>query len=210
MTCGAVCILARAPSAPGKTRLTAALSEDRALALRCALFLDTLESALASGLAVVVCYTPSTAREEFTAFVRPYQLIPQSAGDLGERMRMAFEDVFALGFDRVLLIGSDLPTLPPDHLTEALAALDRVPVVIGPADDGGYYLIGLRGPHPELFDGVSWGSPNVLTETLAIGKRTGVRIRLCRAWHDVDALADLAHVAASPRAHHTRAWLSQP
>lgn len=209
MTRGAVCILARAPSALGKTRLTSTLSEDRATELRRALLLDTLESALASALAVFVSYTPSSARDELTALVRPHQLIPQSDGDLGQRMRMAFEDVFAMDFERVLLIGSDLPTLPPEHLTEAVSVLDRVPVVIGPADDGGYYLVGLREPHPELFEDVSWGSPDVLAETLAIGTRAGVTIELCRAWHDVDAPADLAQVSASPRARHTRAWLSR-
>lgn len=229
---GVVCLLARAPSAPGKTRLTAGLSPERALALRRALFLDTFEAVVASRLPAIVCYTPTTAREELEALMRAASdassislyggprlpcpersrreprpnLIAQASGDLGARMHAAFVDVFARGVDRVVLIGSDLPTLPPEHLVAAMAALDRAPLVIGPADDGGYYLIGLREPHPELFEGVTWGSEDVLAQTMAITRRVGLSVEMTSAWHDVDAPEDLQRVVGT-RARHTRAWL---
>jgi len=203
----AICLLARAPSAPGKTRLTEGQSVERAHALRRALLLDTLACAIGSEFPTVVCYTPVTARQEFADLTNT-ELIPQSDGDLGMRMRSAFEDVFAAGFERVVLIGSDLPTLPPDHITMAMIGLDRVPIVLGPAEDGGYYLIGLREPHPELFDGIAWGRREVLTQTFACAARVGASVELVPAWHDVDEPADLQRVSSSPRAHHTRAWLS--
>ncbi len=159
-----------------------------------------------AGLPTVVCYTPSTAREEFVALTNAH-LTPQADGHLGARMRAAFDDVFARGFERVVLIGSDLPTLPPEHITLAMTALARAPIVLGPADDGGYYLIGLRELYPELFDEVSWGSRDVLAQTLTRAERAGVTVELISAWHDVDTSDDLQRVSASSRARHTRAWL---
>lgn len=204
----AVCIVARAPSAPGKTRLTGSLSNDRAIALRRALFLDTFDAAYASGVPVVVAYTPTVAREEFqtlTSFAQPI-LVPQSEGDLGARMHAAMVDTFAWGFDRVLLIGSDLPTLPTAHLVDAMQALERAPMVIGPAEDGGYYLIGLRAPCAELFHDIEWGSADVLERTLSIARRCGLGVERVPQWHDIDTEANLSRISSAAR--HTQAWLS--
>jgi 2-phospho-L-lactate guanylyltransferase (CobY/MobA/RfbA family) len=113
----------------------------------------------------------------------------------------------------VLIIGSDLPTLPPTHVESAIAALVRStdPVVIGPALDGGYYLIGLRMCHPELFRGIPWSTAAVCGETACIANRSGLAVSFAPSWYDVDSIEDLHRVLERghgwARGGRTRAWL---
>ena len=90
----------------------------------------------------------------------------QTSGDLGERMAGAFQEQFAAGAEKVVIIGSDCLAITPDHLKQAFAALDTADVVIGPATDGGYYLLGIKRPHPFLFQDMPWSQPELrqLTE----------------------------------------------
>ena len=90
----------------------------------------------------------------------------QTSGDLGERMANAFQEQFAAGADKVVIIGSDCLAITPDHLTRAFRALDTADIVIGPATDGGYYLLGMKQVHPFLFQGMPWSQPELrqLTE----------------------------------------------
>ena len=195
-----VVILARSPSAPGKTRLTEQLPEDRARALRERLFLDTLAAARAAGYPVVVSFTPHTAREEVRELVGEGALIPQRGDDLGARMRNAMFDVFATGATAVVLIGSDLPTLPPEHIVHAFdlmegqgssPAVSGCDVVLGPSEDGGFYLVGARGHMPNIFSGVEWGQGDVLERVSAAAHDAGVTIARAPEWWDVDAPEDL-------------------
>ncbi len=120
-----------------------------------------------------------------------YELWPQPAGDLGLKLAAWFE--FACSTDdRVLIIGSDSPTLPLEFITQAVTALEACECVIGPALDGGYYLIGLRCPVPQLFRGIEWSTPRVLEQTLTRAAKQGLSVTLLPQWNDVDEMADLA------------------
>lgn len=212
-------VLARAPSAPGKTRLTSHLAHEDARALREALFLDTLDIARLTGVPVCVRYTPSDACEEIASLVGDITHAPQSAGDLGARMQHAAVSGFASGAKHVVLLGSDLPTLPPSHVAAAFARLDAgADCVFGPSDDGGYYLLGLaRGQaaddpaarYAALFAGIAWGTGRVLQQSLAAAAAASLGAEVIAPWYDVDDSDDLARVLADGQAaRRTRAWSS--
>ena len=205
-------LLARAPSAGGKTRLTAHLSDARARALRERLFLDTLEVTRATGIPVVVSFTPDDAREEMSRVALDVTLIPQRGNDLGERMLHAMHHAAASGAESVVLIGSDLPALPPQHLLDAFAMLETdADVVFGRAQDGGFYLVGARGKMPDIFRGIAWSTPHVFDAVVTAAHRADLRVAYAPEWWDIDGLDDLQRVLTDPRpdaAPHVRAWLT--
>lgn len=119
------------------------------------------------------------------------RLRPQAQGDLGRRMALAFTESFEGGMRRVVLIGTDIPGIRTTHLARAFLSLRRKDLVIGPASDGGYYLIGLRRPHPELFEGIPWGAGEVLEKTLAVAAAGGLSVKLLDCLDDVDRPEDI-------------------
>jgi rSAM/selenodomain-associated transferase 1 len=206
-------MMARAPWSGGKTRLAPALSEGAHAALRHALALDTLDvvTSLPDVQHIVAC-EPADACEPMRALVGPQvDVLAQRGDDLGQRLRHVFEDVFRLGAESVVVIGSDLPDLPVRVLHDAMAALrartDRV--VIGPAADGGYYLIGMSQSHPALFDRIEWSTDRVLQQTIEAAKAQNLEPLLLEEWVDVDDLRGLQAVVRRPSesgAARTRAW----
>lgn len=132
-------------------------------------------------------------RDSFPA-LSGYTIRDQSGTDLGHRLRAVFDDLLADSMDRVVVVGADCPDLDAPRIDAAFVALETHDLVVGPTPDGGYYLIGLRRPAPELFDGVSWGTERVLEETLA---RAGpLSVSLLDPLADLDTPADLvAYVA---------------
>lgn len=116
---------------------------------------------------------------------------PQSGEDLGERMLRALEELHR-EFERpMVLVGSDSPDLPLEVVHDATEALDDADVVLGPAEDGGYYLIGMREPQPAVFEGMEWSHPDVLEETLRRAGEAELDAATLRAWRDYDRLEDL-------------------
>lgn len=115
----------------------------------------------------------------------------QSTGSLGDRLIAAFSQSFALGRPGAIAIGSDCPALGAEHLAAALQAMERVDVAIGPATDGGYYLIGLRQLEPALFKDIDWGTERVLKQTLAVATAQGLTVELLAPLTDVDYPEDL-------------------
>ncbi len=209
----ALAVMARAPSDDGgKTRLLAALRIHGGADLRRAILLDTLDVVGRVTLPVaepVMFYTPSTAEAELAKLTGDrWRLIPQRGEDLGERLEHAFTDLFVQGYAGALIIGSDLPTLPVEYVQLAAAQLMALddPVVLGPARDGGYYLIGLRKPHSELFRGVAWSTANVLAETIALAGSAGLPVSLVPEWYDIDSVEDLRRATAATHlgAHRAR------
>lgn len=195
--------MARAPSDDsGKTRLLAALRIRDGTDLRRAILLDTLDVAGQVSVAEpLVLFTPATAEAEFAGLTGDrWRLAPQRGEHLGERLEHAFADLLARGHAGVLIIGSDLPTLPVEYVRRAASLLLSLEdsVVLGPARDGGYYLIGLRKPHPELFRGVAWSTESVFAETVAIASTAGLPVSLVPDWYDVDSVDDLRRAAAPP------------
>lgn len=200
-----VAVLTRAPAAGGKSRLFAELGLAPDAALLEALLLDTIDGAAGGGARLVVAVTPPDAVPGVRRLVRA-DVVAQPAGDLGERMRGTMAALFAAGAARVALIGSDLPGMTPSRIAGAFAALDRDPggLVLGPALDGGYYLIA-AGRVPPVFTAIRWGGPTVLEETRAAAARAGLRVHEVEALADVDTVADLRQLTSgAPR---TRAWL---
>lgn len=190
----AVLVFVRAPE-PGrvKTRLAAAIGPEAALRVYLRLAEHTLREARAlSGAAVRVHFTPPEAGEAVRRWLGgPADYLPQAGGGLGDRMRRAFEEAFAAGYARVVIVGSDLPGLSAGLLRRALDLLEGHEAVLGPARDGGYYLLGLRRPVPGLFEGIAWSTAEVFAGTLERLRREGVEPALLEVLGDVDEVGDL-------------------
>jgi uncharacterized protein len=189
-------VFVRAPVAGTvKTRLARDIGEPAALAVYRRLVERTLGAARAiarDGIRVRVHHAPSDAGDEVRAWIGPGpDLLPQGDGDLGERMARAFDGAFRDGATRVVIVGSDLPDVSPGLIRRAFRGLEERPAVLGPALDGGYYLLGLRAPAARLFTGVPWGTGRVLQVTLERLRREGRDPVLLEPLRDVDRAGDL-------------------
>ncbi len=143
---------------------------------------------------MILCYHPTGAETEIRNWLgEEYICMPQTGKDLGERMHNAFIRAFAAGYREVLLMGSDIPDLPEEIIREAFAALRENDAVIGPACDGGYYLIGFRktGFTPHAFRNIRWSTATVFENTLKIFSRQQTRVRILPRWRDIDEYEDL-------------------
>ncbi len=211
-------VMARAPSSPGKTRLASEVPEPRLRGLREALLRDTFAVAAAAADAeALVFFTPAGSEHEIAALVdRPLPMVAQVGDDLGERMAAALDHLLRSGeYAGAMLVGSDVPLLSAEHISEAAELLRKHDgVVVGPSDDGGYYLIGMTALHQGLFEGINWGTDDVLDETLRAADRLGVELRMIRGDYDVDTIDDLRRLerdlAQLPpeAAPHVRAWFA--
>lgn len=167
------------------------------------MFLDTLDVVTSfEDVEHIVACEPASECERVRELARGYvDVIAQRGGDLGQRLAHVFEDVSRLGIDSVVVIGSDLPDLPARLARAAFAELAEPReaerrIVLGPASDGGYYLIGMNHLHPALFRGIDWGTNRVLAQTLEAAKAEGLHVSLLDAWADVDSTADLERLMA--------------
>ncbi|NEO53416.1 MAG: glycosyltransferase [Okeania sp. SIO3B5] len=118
----------------------------------------------------------------------------QGIGDLGERMARAFQSAFNRGMKSAIIIGIDCPSLTPEIILQAFTKLTQSDVIIGPATDGGYYLIGLRKITPELFQGINWGTSEVLSKTVAIAQSLKLAINYLPKLSDIDRPEDLENL----------------
>lgn len=177
-----------------KTRLAASIGEEKAAAiahafLQCLIArLEVLDSEKQLGFA------PMERRRAFQDLAPTWTVRPQSDGDLGNRMTAYFESAFADGYDRVVLLGADCPSVPHREIHAAMELLETKEVVLGPAEDGGYYLVAARPPLASvapLFAHGQWGDGDVLQRTLALASRQGISVGLTQPWHDVDEMEDL-------------------
>jgi hypothetical protein len=182
-----------------KTRLTTELTAEQAMQVHVELTLRTLQLATGSNLCPVQLWcTPSTDHAFFTASAQIYSvtLHQQKGDDLGERMNNAFCSALN-SYSRALLIGCDCPSLTIQDLEIAITALNqRRCCVLAPAEDGGYVLIGLNQPHPELFDNISWGTERVLEQTRTRIKHYNLHHYELKEQWDVDAPTDLKRYQA--------------
>src|SRR5688572_7864335 len=165
-----------------KTRLIPALGAEGAAALHRRLVLRAWRTAQKAYRAVPahleVYFDGPDERSMSHWLGNNARFVPQRAGDLGERMARAFEQSFRSGSTATVIIGSDCPGLSTDIIAEAFGRLAESPVVLGPAEDGGYYLIGLRHPIPELFHKIPWGTNRVLADSLGILQVRGYKADL--------------------------------
>lgn len=198
----ALAVMTKAPQAGRvKTRLTPPLSPAEAAALNTCFLRDTAAAILrtadgkrATGIAV---YTPVGAEAAYAGILpQGFALVPQRGEAFGERLSAATQDLLQLGFDSLCLIDSDSPTVPEKAFTEAveLLARDEESVVLGPSDDGGYYLIGLKKLHRRLFDKIEWSTERVLEQTIEAAREIGVTVHLLPTWYDVDDYKTLSRL----------------
>jgi rSAM/selenodomain-associated transferase 1 len=210
----AVVIMAKQPQ-PGavKTRLCPPLSPQAAAALYRAFLLDKIaQVGRLKAACPVIAYTPDTARPYFTDIAPQFLLLPQQGDGLGARLANTFAHLFATGYTGVLAIDSDTPTLPTDFLQQAVAriTLSQYDVVLGPSADGGYYLIGLRALHRELFEDMPWSTAAVMPETRRRAALKGLTVADLPVWFDIDTPEELARLramllqSAAGDPHHTR------
>ncbi len=191
-----VIVMTRYPE-PGKTktRLIPAVGSERAAAIHLCLVMRTLNVALqamtTSDVQVEVHYTGGSEDQFRTTFGVQPRYVPQSEGVLGERMQSAMAAAFREGASRVVVIGTDCPALDSSHLAETFEQLARTDVVIGPANDGGYYLIGTRRQLPQLFEDIDWGTDRVLQQTLQQAAELNVTVSQRVPLSDVDFAEDL-------------------
>ena len=184
-------VFVKAPR-PGvvKTRLAQTLGADAACTAYRQL-VETLLTHLAPLPAVELCFTPADASADITPWLRAdWSAVPQADGDLGERLHAAFTEHFLADAEQVVIIGSDCPTVAPTDIEDAWVALAGHDVVLGPALDGGYWLIGLRAPQPALFTAMPWSTDTVFGETMRRARASGLRVALLRELADVDTEAD--------------------
>ena len=197
----AVAIMAKAPW-PGtvKTRLSPPLLATEAAALYRCFLLDKIRAVEAlTGARPVIAYTPDDARTEFDTLAPSFTLVPQRGHDLGARLHGILTHLLAAGHAGAMAVDSDTPTLPARFLQQAVDCLTRPgpDVVLGPTEDGGYYLIGIRRPHRELFDAMPWSTPEVLEVTLRRAAAAGLRAACLPSWFDVDTPDDLERLSKS-------------
>ena len=198
-------LFAKAP-VPGqvKTRLAGALSLESAAALYEAMLLDILDQHAAErDCARALWFAPAEARAWFQAFEPAgWRILPQAGADLAARMATLFRVHADEGFDRIVLRGTDSPTLPVARVAEAFTALERAELVLCPDRDGGYNLIGLRGACDPLF-ALELSHAGVLSQTLANARSLGLRAELLPAHYDVDTHEDLVRLVPELDAERT-------
>ena len=194
----ALIVIAKAPI-PGfaKTRLVGRSGFDQAFVARLAdaFVRDTLRNCRRAAPAeLLISFAPADALSYFRALDDRARLLPQADGDLGDRLRGALRSAFDAGAERALLLGCDTPHLAPSSIDDAFARLDESPGVIGPAVDGGYYLLGLREPRDDLFRDIEWSTPRVAEQTLARARAMGLELARLPEVLDVDEPGDVEHL----------------
>ena len=198
----ALAVMTKAPQAGRvKTRLTPPLSPEEAALLNICFLRDTAaaisrttERGRALGVGV---YTPRGSETAYSGILpEGFILVPQRGDSFGERLTAATDDLLQLGFDSVCLINSDSPTVPDAAFAQAVERLSDPNdcVVLGPSDDGGYYLIGLKRPHHRLFQQIDWSTERVLEQTIAAARESNLTVNLLPAWYDVDDRATLSRL----------------
>jgi hypothetical protein len=214
-------LFAKQPT-PGavKTRLGAGPTADWGARVARAFLLDALTRLSEVAARRVLVFTPADARDDFTALAQGrFDLTAQPDGDLGQRMAGFITAQLQAGAEAVVLVGADSPSLPIAYVEQAFEELRRADVVLGPALDGGYYLIGCGRRLPPIFDNIAWSTHRVLAETVARLSDPSWRLALLPPWYDVDTPDDWellrGHVAAlrragvDPAVPHTEALLGE-
>jgi rSAM/selenodomain-associated transferase 1 len=173
-----------------KTRLAGKLGKQGALSAYKKLVKQLVKN-LQGLKEVQLRYAPDDGLTEIESWLQPgWTAAPQGEGDLGERLNLAFESAFSEGFTKVVIIGSDCPYVAQNDIEEAWETLQKKDVVLGPAQDGGYWLIGLRKNQPLLFRGIPWSTDQVLAQTLQRAKSQELSISLLQILEDIDRVEE--------------------
>lgn len=196
-------MVAREPQ-PGqcKTRLCPPLLPEESAEVYAAFLLDLMDRMAllcrrqGPGFQVGVAYSPEESRGYFAHHAPAgFVLMPQIGRDMGERLEGIARRCLRRGDQKVVIMSSDSPNLPAHLLTEAFDRLNEADAVLGPCEDGGYYLVGLRREAPDLFRHIAWSTEVVLAQTLERARVAGLSVALLDPWYDIDTAADLERLA---------------
>jgi rSAM/selenodomain-associated transferase 1 len=178
-----------------KTRLADEIGAERAAEAYSHFVATLLERLRGSGEQRFLVYSPRERGPEFTAILPDgWQSQSQAEGDLGSRMKSFFEQRFAAGCKRVVLLGSDSPNVPLEYVRQAFDLLKEHDVVLGPSEDGGYWLVGAAGGVPDIFEAIPWSTPQVWPATLAAIGTASLSHAVVPTWYDVDLQNDLSRL----------------
>ncbi len=200
----AIILFAKAPR-PGrvKTRLQPQVTSEQAALLHSAFVEDMLDMLLTFDSTADVELHTDISTDAWSR--RRVARATQAEGDLGARMLAALDRGLAAGRPRVMIVGSDVPSLPPHHLAEMLGV--DADVAIGPSEDGGYYAIACRRTEPGMFGEMEWSAPRTLEQTVRSCVTIGLSVTVCRPWYDIDTPEDLRRLARDQALPgHTRQW----
>ena len=186
-----------------KTRLVPPLSPEQAATLYTAFLTDGCDTlAKLPDADIIIAYTPAEARSDLQALIGDDAIyIPQIGADLGERLTSATQWAAEHGYTKILLVGSDSPTLPVSYISTAFTLLDSRNIVLGPSTDGGYYLIGfsvetVETTVPHIFKDIAWSTTDVFQQTVAHIRSLKATLGLLPPWYDIDTAEDLAFLYA--------------
>jgi rSAM/selenodomain-associated transferase 1 len=177
-----------------KSRLNSKLSSEKIISIYRNFVEDLHVTLTKTDLSIVICYDPSNYKTQFQQWLGQNDLYyPQKGKNLGQRMSHAFHQGFQQGFTKLLVLGSDSPDLTTHMINKASNHLDNNDVVIGPSNDGGYYLFGLKRStfHPEFFYNIKWSTSTVFTDTLKLLQKHRLKIKILPEWYDIDTYDDL-------------------
>lgn len=189
----ALLILVKYPEAGAvKTRLSPLFSPEDAACLARAMAEDLIEKhRKADDYDVIVCCAPPERYDDVRSWLGDgVALERQEGNDLGARQHNALKSAFEAGYRKAAVMGSDVPLVTIEDVTEAFGLLEDVDVVIGPSDDGGYYLLGAKAPHESIFSGISWGDGSVFGETTGRVAEAGLEYRIAASRYDIDSSED--------------------
>ena len=218
MNSSALIIMAKEPMVGStKTRLCPPLNLEEAALLYEVLLRDTIE--MVSGIkdiALAIALTPPESIEYFKRIApSKTHFIPIVCANIGECLTISMNRLLDLKYERVLALNSDGPSLPAAIIHQAIQSLDNHDLVLGPAEDGGYYLVGLKQLHSKIFAEIEWSTDQVLTQTLHKAKCLGLSVHLLPVWYDIDTAYDIERLRAelkvlpSDALPHTRKLLDQ-
>ena len=185
-----------------KTRLASVIGDGMAVKLYRRFLLEMLSTLNRGTFLFTLCFYPVDSLNDLKQWLGDHYLYtPQNGENLGERMKNSFMETFAMGFKRVVLIGSDIPHLPLEFIEEAFTSLKEKDAVIGPSLDGGYYLIGFKDKtfSPQVFKGVPWSTERVFEQTTKRLEREGLAVHFLKPLRDIDTIEDLRNLSKGLR-----------
>ncbi len=192
-----------------KTRLTPVLQAREAADLATALLLDTVGVGTAAGMETVVAFTPARGRRPLERLLGAgARLLPQGSGDLGERLERVLAQLDTRGRRALVAVGTDCPAVGPRRLREAAAALERFDLVLGPALDGGFYLLGMRRARGELFRDIPWSTEHVASAVMARARAGGLTVETLPTERDLDTPEDVYELFVTAR--EKELWTTYP
>jgi rSAM/selenodomain-associated transferase 1 len=181
-----------------KTRLASSIGDEGAVKLYRRLLFEMLSTLNRGTFLFYLCFYPGDSLNDLKHWLGDHYLYtPQYGENLGERMKNGFLEAFAMGFKRVVLIGSDIPDLPLEFIEEAFTSLKEKHVVIGPSLDGGYYLIGFRDKKfsSQVFKGIPWSKERVFEETMKVLNKERLTVHTLKPLRDIDTIEDLRNLS---------------